>query len=192
MNTIDIVILVILGFGAFKGYSRGFIVESLSFLAFFLGLFLALEFTIPTTEWLFGSTSYHELASILIFIALFILLSLAIKAGAKVLKGIIDTTIFGTLDNLIGAVAGVLKWIFVLSIIIWVFDSVGFDIEDRYAADAVIFPYIVDIGPGIFHWLSKIMPFIQDLIDSLENMPQKDDGLMTSIVTSINEGREKI
>ena len=192
MNTFDIIILIILGCGAFKGYTRGFIVESLSFLAFFLGLFLALEFTIPTTEWLFGSTSYYEFASILIFITLFILLSLAIKAGAKVLKGIIDTTIFGTLDNIVGALAGVLKWIFVLSIIIWVFDSVGFDIEDRYAADAIIFPYIVDIGPDLFRWLSKIMPFIQDLIDSLENMPKKDDGLMTSIVTSINEGREKI
>ncbi len=184
MNTIDIVILVILGLGAFKGYNRGFIVESLSFLAFFLGLFLALEFTIPTTEWLFGNSSYHQLSSILIFIVLFIILSLAIKAGAKVLKGIIDRTVFGTLDNMVGALSGILKWIFVLSILIWVFDSVGFDIEDRYAADAIIFPYIVDIGPEIFLWLSKIMPFIQNLIDSLENLSKKGDGLMTSLVTS--------
>ena len=186
MNTLDIVILVILGFGAIKGYRRGFIVEFLSFLAFFLGLFLALELTIPTTKWLFGSSSYYQLASILTFIGLFILLSLAIKAGAKVFKGVVDTTIFGGLDDIIGALAGIIKWIFVLSIVIWVFDSVGFNIKDRYASDAVIFPYIVDIGPEVFRWLSKIMPFIQDLIDSLENASNKDDGLLTSIVTSIN------
>ncbi len=192
MSTFDIVILVILGFGTFKGYTRGFIVEFFSFLAFFIGLFVALELTVPVAEWLFRNSSFFELLSILVFIALFILLSLAIKAGARILKGMIDATIFGALDNVVGALAGMIKWIFILSIITWVFDSVGFNIEDRYASDAVIFPYIVDIGPKIFSWLSEILPFIQDLIDSLENMSKKDDSLMTNVVNSIDGIRKKI
>ena len=161
---------------------RGFIVESLSFLAFFIGLFLALELTVPVSEWFFQNSSFFELLSILVFIALFVLLSLVIKAGAKVIKGIVDTTLFGAVDNLIGALAGTIKWAFIMSIIFWVFDSVGYNIKERYASDTIIFPYIVNIGPEIFHWLSKLLPFVQDLIDSLENMSQKSNELITEVV----------
>lgn len=179
METLDIILLILLGLGAFKGYSRGFIVEIFSFVAFFIGLFLALELTVPVATGLFGKSDYFEVSAILVFIALFILLSLAIKAGAKALKNIIDMTLFGTLDNLVGAVAGAFKWAFVISIIFWVFDSVGFDLKDRYAQDAIIFPYIVDIGPTVFEWLGQVIPFIRDLIDSLENLPKGKRSLMT-------------
>ena len=179
METIYIIILVIIGLGAFKGYSRGFIVEILSFAAFFIGLFLALELTIPVSKWLFGGTSYFEITAILVFIGLFLLLSLAIKAGAKALKSMIDMTIFGSLDNLVGAFAGAIKWAFVISIVFWLFESVGFDIEGRYADDAVIFPYIVDIGPTLFNWLSQVLPFIKDLIDSLDNLSTGKDTFRT-------------
>lgn len=185
MSTFDITLLIMLGFGAVKGYMRGFVVELFSFIAFFIGLFLALELTIPISKSIFGSTSYFEIAAILVFIALFILLSLAIKAGAKALKNMIDMTIFGSVDNLAGAFAGLLKWAFILSIIFWVFESVGFDITNRYAENTIIFPYIVNIGPMVFEWLSGVMPFIQDLIDSMENLPKRKDTYIT-LMTEIS------
>ncbi|MEP0986070.1 CvpA family protein [Ekhidna sp.] len=179
METLDIILLILLGLGAVKGYTRGFIVEVFSFVAFFIGLFLALELTIPVATGLFGNSDYFEVSAVLVFIGLFILLSLAIKVGAKALKNIIDMTLFGTLDNLVGAIAGAFKWAFIISIIFWVFDSVGFDLEDRYAQDAIIFPYIVDIGPTVFEWLGQLIPFIKDLIDSLETLPKGKSSLMT-------------
>lgn len=174
MSTFDIGLLVILGFGAVKGYSRGFVVEILSFIAFFIGLLLALELTVPVASNLFGDSSYFEAIAVIVFIALFILLSLGIKIAAKALKSAIDMTIFGTVDNLAGAIAGILKWAFILSVIFWVFDSVGFDLGEKYADHTLLFPYIVGIGPTVFEWLGYIIPFVQDLIDSMENMPKRD------------------
>ena len=174
MSTVDIVLLIMLGLGAVKGYLRGFIVELLSFLAFFIGLFLALELTIPVALNVFGETEYHDVIAVIVFIALFILLSMAIKAGAKALKKMVDVTLFGTLDNIAGAVAGVLKWAFVISIVFWVFESVGFDFEEKYANGSFIFPYIVGIGPMVFGWLSDIIPLIQDLMDGMDKMSRKE------------------
>ncbi|WP_425389860.1 CvpA family protein [Ekhidna sp.] len=182
METLDIIILALLGLGAFKGYTRGFIVEVCSFAAFFIGLFLALELTIPVSKGLFGGSSYFEIAAVLVFIGLFVLLSLAIKAGAKALKSMIDMTIFGSLNNLVGAFAGVVKWAFIISIVFWVFESVGFEIQRRYADDTIIFPYIVDIGPTIFEWLSQVLPFIRDLIDSMDNLPEKDTYITQNVI----------
>lgn len=186
MSTFDIVILVVLGFGAIKGYMRGFIVELFSFIAFIVGLLLALELTIPVTNNLFGESGYFEVIAIVVFIALFILLSLAIKMGAKAIKKALDMTIFGTLDNAFGAIAGILKWAFILSIIFWVFESVGFDLVERNADNTLLFPYIVGIGPSVFEWLSYIIPFIQDLIDSMEKIPKNRATYVTLITRNLN------
>lgn len=155
-----------------KGYLRGFIVELFSFIAFVVGLLLALELTVPVSKNLFGGSSYFEVIAVVVFIVLFILLSMAIKLGAKAIKKALDMTIFGTMDNVAGAIAGLFKWAFILSIIFWVLESVGFNLVEKYADKTVVFPYIVGIGPTVFEWLGYVIPFIQDLIDSMEDMSQ--------------------
>ncbi|WP_436514724.1 CvpA family protein [Ekhidna sp. To15] len=181
MDTFDFIILAVLGIGAIKGYLRGFIVELFSFIAFIIGLLLALELTIPVAENLFAESNYFEVIAVIVFISLFILLSMAIKMGAKAIKKALDMTPFGTLDNVAGAVAGLLKWAFLLSIVLWVFESVGFDLVERYGDKTMLFPYIVDIGPTVFGWLGYVIPFIQDLIDSMENMSQSRESYVSLI-----------
>ncbi|MEP1094316.1 MAG: CvpA family protein [Cyclobacteriaceae bacterium] len=182
MESFDIILLVLLGFGGVKGFQQGFIVAVFSFFAFFVGLFIALEFTIPVSLYLFGSSSFFDIGAVVVFIALFILLSFLIKLGAKAIKNIVDFTFFGTLDNAFGAVAGIVKSAFVLSIVFWVFDSVGFDLVSRYSDGTVIFPYIVGIGPTVFEWLSGLLPFIEDLIDMMKDLPGSKDSVLTLLV----------
>ena len=181
MGTFDIIVMILLILGGVKGYRNGFIIEFFSFLAFFIGLFLALELTVPVSVGLFGESSYFDVAAILVFFGLFLLLTIAIKAGAKALKNMVDMTIFGSLDNLVGAFAGAFKAAFIISIVFWVFESVGFDLIERYADDTFIFPYIVNIGPTVFGWLSEVIPFIRDLMDSMDQMPKGKDSYMTAI-----------
>lgn len=101
-----------------------------------------------------------------------------IKLGAKALKGAIDLTLFGSVDNLAGALAGILKWAFILSIVFWVFESVGFDLVEKHVDNTLLFPYIVGIGPTVFEWVGYILPFIQDLIDSMEQLPKENSYVM--------------
>ena len=179
MSTFDIIIIVFLILGAFKGYKQGLIVEVFSFIAFFLGLFLALEFTIPISMNLFESTSFFDVGAIIVFIALFILLSILIKAAAKAIKKMVDFTFLGTLDNILGSVAGLFKSAFIISVILWVFSSVGFDIVNRYVDDTMVLQYIVPLGPVVFEWASSVIPYVKDLIDTMENLPNGGDSLLT-------------
>ncbi len=181
MGLVDIILLVLLGFGGLKGFRNGFIVEIFSFLAFFIGLFIALEFTIPVSLALFGSSDFFEVFAVVVFVLLFILLSMVIKLGARAVKNVVDFTFFGTLDNLLGAAAGFLKSAFILSIIFWVFNSVGIDVIERYTDDTVIFPYIVGIGPTVFEWLSGLIPLIRDLMDTMDDLPGGKDSVLTML-----------
>jgi membrane protein required for colicin V production len=158
---------------------QGFIVELFSFVAFFVGLFLALELTIPVSLRFFGDSSYFDFVAILVFIVLFLLLSFGIKLAAKFIKNAIDVTFFGTLDNLAGALAGIAKWAFIISIVFWIFDSVGFALSDKYGDNSIILPYIVGIGPKVFGWLSEVLPLMKDLIDTMEDLPNKKDSFLT-------------
>ena len=179
MSTLDIILLILLITGAVKGYKNGFIIESFSFLAFFIGLFVALELTIPISLALFEGSSFFDLGAIGIFIALFVILTILVNASAKAFKKAIDMTLLGSVDNLFGAFAGIFKWVFVVSILIWVLDSVGFEIADRYAANTIILPYIVQVGPVIFGWIGEVIPFVQDLIDSMDQLPERGSTYMT-------------
>lgn len=181
MVLFDIILLVLLGLGALKGFRNGFIVEIFSFFAFFIGLFIALEFTIPVTLSLFGSSSFFDLIAIVVFILLFVLLSFLIRLGARSIKNVVDFTLLGTVDNFFGAVAGIFKSAFIISIIFWVIESVGVDVVDKYSDDTVIFPYIVGIGPTVFEWLSELIPLIRDLIDTMDSLPNQKDSVLTML-----------
>ena len=179
MSTLDIILIIVLGLGARKGYSNGFIVELFSLLAFFIGLFLALELTLPVSMRLSGESSYFDVITVLVFIGLFILLSFFVKVGAKMVKKAVDITPLGTLDNIAGALAGIFKTSLIVSMIIWVCTSVGIDFENSYATNSTILPHIVVIGPTVFEAFGYLIPMVNDLIDSMDNIPKTEDSFIT-------------
>lgn len=158
---------------------RGLIIEIFSFIAFFVGLFLAIELTIPVASKFFGSSEYFQVVTIVVFVALFVVAVLLINLAAKFIKKVLDLTFLGFFDNLLGAIAGVLKWAFIASVFFWVFDSIGFRLSKDFADSSLIFPYIESLGPRTFEIIGNAVPFIQDMIDSLKNIGEKGKAVNT-------------
>lgn len=174
MNIVDIILLVFLGLAGVKGYLKGFVIEFFSFIAFFLGLFIAIEFTTPIALNYFGESDYFGLVAVGVFITIFLVLTLGINLMAKITKKALDLTLFGMVDNALGAVMGVLKWALILSVIIWIFDSVGLRITSEKIDSSMIYPYVVFIGPYTFEVVSGIIPFFQDIFDSIDKFKEPD------------------
>lgn len=173
MNVIDIIIIGVLGLAAVKGYLKGFIIEFFSFIAFFVGLFIAIEFTSPIAVEYFGDSDYFGLLSVAVFIGLFLVLTLAINILAKITKKAVDLTFFGLLDNALGAIMGALKWALIASVILWIFDSVGLEISSPMIDRSSLFPYLVVIGPMTFEAISGFIPFFQDIFDSMDKFKEQ-------------------
>lgn len=179
MNYLDIFFIVVFILGAIKGYMKGLIIEVFSFLAFFVGLFVSIELTIPVANRFFSSSDYFQIYTIAVFIMLFLAAVLIINLLAKALKKVLDLTFIGLFDNILGALAGVFKWAFIISVFFWVFDSIGLRLPGDQSDDSLIYPIIQNIGPATFEWLSNMLPFIQDMIDSLKNIGDKHKGVYT-------------
>ncbi len=179
MAWLDIIFLIIFGIGAIKGYSKGFIIEIFSFIAFFAGLFLAIELTLPLANIYFDGSDHFYVLTILVFVGVFIGVIFGVNLLARIIKKALDLTFLGFFDNLLGMVASVVKWAFIISVFFWVLDSIGFRLSESQMGDSIIYPWIKDIGPMIFNWVANILPFIRDMMDSMDDIGEKQKELFT-------------
>jgi membrane protein required for colicin V production len=96
------------------------------------------------------------------------LILLAITLGAKALKTAMDWTIFGTADDVLGAIVGVLKWVFIMSIVFWLLEEGELSLPNSFTKDTVIFPYLILIGPWVIDGIGALTPLTEDLIKSIK------------------------
>lgn len=168
MAIFDIIIVSIMVIAGIKGFRQGFIVETISFLAFFLGLFLALKLTFPIAMKFFGDIQAFWIIALVIFIVLFFLVMWGAKLLAAGLKKAIDLTFASLIDNILGVIISVIKWVFAFSVIIWVMNSLTIEFPDKWTEDSHLFVPLSSLAPWSFEVLSGIIPFFQDILDSMD------------------------
>ena len=110
MNKIDIILLVILGFGLIRGFMRGLIIEMASLVAIVVGIYGAIHFSFFTAR-LLGELmpSSQQTIEVVAFGITLIVLMLAVMFLAKVLTKMLKAAELGFLNRLAGALFGALK-----------------------------------------------------------------------------------
>ncbi len=117
MNYFDFIFIVPLLWGAYKGFSKGFIIEIASLIALGLGVFGGLKFSYLSAEYLSQLFDISpKLMPLISFSLTFILIVMVVFLLAKLLQGILKKAALGTLNRLIGLLFGVLKFAFILSV----------------------------------------------------------------------------
>ncbi len=113
MSTTDIIVLALLTWGAVCGFKRGLVKELASMAGFFLGLFIAWKVYSDVND------------SVIMFILIWIATPIILGMVATVITKTLDFTIVGGLMNrLLGAVAGVVKWGFLIGVLALMADKV--------------------------------------------------------------------
>lgn len=121
MNWLDIALLVILAMAAFKGFQRGLLVELASLVGLVLGIWAGLKFNRAVAGWLGFEEHQEALGFIVILLSVLALLHL----GARLATKGMDLTGMGLPNKAAGALAGVLRALFVLSAAVNVLSAVG-------------------------------------------------------------------
>ena len=171
MNTLDLILLIALLIGAYRGFRKGLFIEVVGIAALIIaviGGFKLLHVGIEFLSSHFGGFSHliPYIAFILIFIAILVLINLL---GSTV-KRVLDLTLLGSLDNFAGALLGVLKWAIAISIFLWLTHTVGFRIPEETRHASLIYPLIEPLGPKTIQVISSWLPFTGDLIDAIRDL----------------------
>lgn len=164
MTTPDIIIIVLVLFGAYQGYKDGFLMGVATLVALMLGVFIAFKFTGAGMEFLQEKFNADKaflpyLSFFLIFLAIVVLVTLL----GRFLRRSIDKTFLGRIDEAFGSVLGAFKMLFMLSITLWIVDSFKIDLPSGWARDSVVYPFTAHLAPSIAGWLSQFLPFFEEI-----------------------------
>jgi len=153
-NFVDIILGIILLYAIFKGFRNGFFVELASLVSLLLGVYLSIEFSDFTADFIRKSLSFDsEYLEIIAFLVTFVLVVIAVILLAKVFTKIVDFASLGWINRLFGAVFGLLKMIFILSVSIHFFQKIntnGIFVSEEKTNQSLLYNPIVEISIFIF------------------------------------------
>jgi membrane protein required for colicin V production len=147
VNIIDIVISVLLLIGAIRGFLKGFIFEIAVLGALFLGTYAAFRFSGYIQPWVSrkfdaSATTFTYVSSFLMFL----IVAVGIFFLAKLFEGLVNIAALGVFNKILGALFGLLKYVFLISVLLYFFNPVDtehhFISSDKKAESKLYYPLL--------------------------------------------------
>ncbi|MGI4823817.1 MAG: CvpA family protein [Janthinobacterium lividum] len=170
MNALDLLLLLPLAVGTVKGFRRGLVLEAVSLLAFVLGVVGGLSLLSAAIP--FVRSYLGELFGMLPLVS-FLLVLAVIMWGVHLLGGLVKSAVhltpLGVLDNLLGGVAGGLKWLLGLSLLLHGTALAGLPLlAPKLTAGSVVLPWVRQATPLALQLTGYVLPFAHNLLAKLK------------------------
>lgn len=158
MNTIDLVFAILLLWAAYRGYTKGFIVQLATLAALLLGILGAVMFSDFTSSLIIKKFEVSgQYLPIISFALTFIAIVIAVHILAKALNKLIDAIALGIINRLLGVLFSVLKIAFIVSIILVLINKADNKynfIPDETKENSLLYKPLSNFAPMIFPYLN--------------------------------------
>lgn len=124
MNLLDVIIAIPLLWGAYRGFKRGLIFETLMIIGLIIGLYAAFKFSSLVQGLLKNVVSENSaILPFLSFALVFAAVLLIMILFAKFLEGILKIASLNLFNQIAGALLGIFKFGLVVSVVLWSFKA---------------------------------------------------------------------
>lgn len=158
MNTVDLVFAILLLWAAYRGFTKGFIVQLATLAALLLGILGAVLFSDFTSELIIKKFDVSgQYLPILSFAITFIAIVIAVHLLAKALNKLIDAIALGIVNRLLGVLFSLLKTAFIVSIVLVLINKVDNKynfIPDETKNESLLYMPLSNFAPMIFPYLN--------------------------------------
>jgi membrane protein required for colicin V production len=164
VSVADITIVIILLVGAYAGFKEGFLMELFSLLALLLGVLGG--FKLMGWAMLYLADHFNVDKKVLPYVAfgvVFIAIVISVRLLGNMIKLSLDKSFLGRIDQVAGGFLGVIKTAFMLSILIWLVDSLRFKFPERWTEDSWLFPKVASFAPAVTGWIGEWFPIFRDV-----------------------------
>jgi membrane protein required for colicin V production len=175
MNFFDIIICIPLIWGIYKGFTKGLIIEVAGLAAFFLGIWAATKFS-ESLKSLFSFAGKYDgvVAFCLLFLAAIILIFLI----AKLINKIVEGAALSSVNKIVGAAFGGLKFALILSVLFFVLDAIEKSypmLSVKTKEESLLYKPVSIIAPTVIPGLDKnkmetMMPRAEVSLNSIEKV----------------------
>lgn len=163
MNSIDVILSIFLLFGLIRGFFKGFFVELAGLLALIIGIYIALHYSEIAFAFLEDLFSWDEnYLLILSFAVTFFIVALLVVLLGRILTKILNLVALGILNKLAGAIFGLIKMAFFISLFfMFVNASPAYGLGEEAKETSVLYGTVEGIAPFL-------LPSIIERLDELE------------------------
>jgi len=165
LKIIDIILLLIVAGGAVQGFRSGFLVELFSLLGVFLGILGG--FKLMGNAMVMLGSRYNIDEKVLPYIAfgvVFVVIVVVVGLVGQMIKASVSQSILGGADQLVGAVLGVVRTIFMLSVMVWIADALHFKTFEQWTEGSLFYPPLAGFAPKLTDWAGDLIPFFRDVM----------------------------
>lgn len=113
MEILDIILILPLIYGTWKGFQKGFVMELFTILALVVGLYAAFNFSDQFSKYMEFAKVDHSYMPALSFLVLFLVVGAMVYFGGKALEQVLKIAQLSTINKVVGASLGLLKWLYV-------------------------------------------------------------------------------
>lgn len=167
MNYFDVVLIVPILWGAYKGFTKGLIIEIASLVGLILGLYLGVNFSSITATYISQYIDVNsKMLPIVAFAVTFIGVVILTFIIGKIIEKVVNFVALKLVNKIAGACFGILKYVLIFSALLFVFDSIDKQfhiVPEDIKQESKLYPLIQPIVP-------TIIPQIKDL-DLSEQIP---------------------
>jgi membrane protein required for colicin V production len=164
LSGVDITLCLIILIGAYSGFKEGFLMELFSLLGIVLGVLGG--FKLLGWAMVFLGDRFNIDQKVLPYIAfgiVFIAIVIIVRLLGNIIKASIDKSFLGKVDQAAGALLGFIKTVFILSVVLWIVDSLKLTLPLRWTENAWILPRVAAFAPATTHWIGEYFPFLKDV-----------------------------
>ena len=157
MNYIDLILLILLLWSAYRGFKNGLIIEAASLAALILGIFGAIRFSGLTADILVTKFGWEtQYLSLIAFAITFVIIVILVHLLAHAIDKLVKAIALGFINRILGILFGILKTAFILSIILVILNTIDrkthFLPEDKID-ESLLYRPISNFAPAIFPFL---------------------------------------
>lgn len=160
-NPADIIILLCFIPAVIGGLMKGFIRQAAGVAALILGIWGGYHFSALLSDkikvWIHTDPQWLNIISFaIIFIGVLILVNLA----GKLIAGVFKLALLGWLDKLLGVVFAIIKYAFILSVVIYLLNSLDnlFEFLPKETLEkSRLYAFVSKVAPAIFPYLKNLV-----------------------------------
>lgn len=176
MNLLDIILIVPLAWGAYKGFKRGFVFEVLMLVGLIIGLYVAFKFSGLLHGWVSSIVDRNSaVLPVLSFTIVFGAVLLIMILLARFLEGILKITGLQVFNQVAGSVLGVVKFALVVSVVLWLLKSLETHwnfINPQTKKESLLYEPVLKTASFITPALQDIRDEFREAVGSVKNDPK--------------------
>ncbi|GAB3228440.1 CvpA family protein [Algoriphagus aestuariicola] len=171
MATVDIILLILIILGAIEGYRKGLLRTIMGLVGFVLAIILGVYFMEPMSKYLAKHLDQITFAfPILAFLIVFGITMAIVGIAGWMMKKMVDLVLLGGLDSIGGAILGIVKTAFFISLFLWLANLFDLKMSKEWSAKSEFLQYVEPLAPAVIWVLEPVVPKIGELQKTVDEI----------------------